>query len=483
MRNEIKSWLTIAVTVSLASPWAGAFARGGNAQQQQQQQQREQQQQQRAQQDAQRAQMESQQRAQEAARRAQESQLRAQEEQARQSQQNAMREQQEQARRSQEEQQRNMQRQQEEAQRNQQRAMEEQQRNQQRAMQEQQQNQQRAMEEAQRNQQRDQQRAMEEAQKNQQRAMEEQQRNQQRGQEEAQRNEQRNEQREQQSAQREQQQMDRNQQREFGRGPNERQERTAFGAPSGTGFGGRPVATMRPVQPQPLREKQLPLTKSFSMPVLEPNATAEEREHAALVQQNLQAHLYAIQQPPPSVPEVQNYWNNSYLNNFPVMYNNQQVYLTPQNTYLDVCPPAQWPYWYTAQPGWQYATGYSFGGIFRAIANWLGFGWHPYYGPQPEGFVCASNYFPTQWIYVPAYGLWRMAGINGWAPSGPPYDYTGPISVQVWEPRHVNVRDPFTGFANSRVINVMYMYNAFFYPEYERWGYTNRHGYFVWLNL
>ena len=62
--------------------------------------------------------------------------------------------------------------------------------------------------------------------------------------------------------------------------------------------------------------------------------------------------------------------------------------------------------------------------------DWLRWGWHPYYGPLPDGFV-ATDYVPTPWIYFPAYGLWRQPGIMGWAPSGPPFNYSGPISVEV----------------------------------------------------
>ncbi|MGH2506165.1 MAG: hypothetical protein ACRDHZ_01885, partial [Ktedonobacteraceae bacterium] len=265
--------------------------------------------------------------------------------------------------------------------------------------------------------------------------------------------------------------------------------RTAYSAPPGEyrGLPGKFNAGngIRPVSPRPFNVPQVRLDKAVAMPVLEQNISDEEREHANLVNQNLAAHLYAVaaNQAPQTFGEMQNYWHNAYFNKYPVVWNNQTAYLTPQNCFVNVVQPNMYPYWYNPQPGWQYCNGFSLGNMTNVAANWLGFGWHPYYGPRPEGFVCATNYFPTLWTYVPAYGLWRVAGEQGWAPSGPPYDYSGPISVEVWEPRHVSVRDPYTGWATKRVVNVLYMYNAFFFPNMERWGYTNRHGYFVWLNL
>ncbi|HEY9758172.1 MAG TPA: hypothetical protein V6C97_23605 [Oculatellaceae cyanobacterium] len=102
--------------------------------------------------------------------------------------------------------------------------------------------------------------------------------------------------------------------------------------------------------------------------------------------------------------------------------------------------------------------------------DWLRCGWHPYYGPPPDGFLCASDYIPTTWIYFPAYGLWQQPGVYSWAPSGPPFEYTGPITVEVLEPRHVHVRDPYTGWERTQVMNVVYLYKAFYDEEYEHWG-------------
>ncbi|HEY9719619.1 MAG TPA: hypothetical protein V6C69_19220 [Trichormus sp.] len=441
---------------------------------------------QRQDQGAQRAQQEQQQRAfqqqmqqQQESRRNQEQQARQQEEQARNNQQQAMRSQQEAAQRQQQE----IGRQQQEAG---QRQAQEMQRQQQEAGQRQAQEMQRQQQESARNQEKQQeqmQRQQEQAQRQQQEQAQRQQKEAERQPQNEMRQQQNNPPREMEAQQREQKNEAKNAER------NRPEERTAFGAPPNEihGLPGRfnPGTGLRPVTPRPFNMPQVKIDKAHSMPVLEGNLSAEEREHANLVNQNLTAHLYAVaaNQAPPTFGETQNYWHNTYFNNYPINWNNQTAYLTPQNCFVNVVQPNQWPYWYNAQPGWQYCNGFSLGNVVNVAANWLGFGWHPYYGPQPDGFVCATNYFPTLWTYVPAYGLWRVAGEQGWAPSGPPYDYTGPISVQVWEPRHVNVRDPYTGWATKRVVNVIYMYNAFFFPDMERWGYTNRHGYFVWLNL
>ena len=129
------------------------------------------------------------------------------------------------------------------------------------------------------------------------------------------------------------------------------------------------------------------------------------------------------------------------------------------------------------------ASGFTFGNSIQADLNWLRWGWHPYYGPQPDGFVCARDYAPTPWIYIPAYGTWRQPGINAYVPYGPPEDYTGPISVEVFEPRQVNVSVPFGGWMPQQVINAVYFYNAYYFPEAGRYGYMNRHGNWIWLNL
>ncbi len=242
----------------------------------------------------------------------------------------------------------------------------------------------------------------------------------------------------------------------------------------------------RPVQSRPVpTEHIVPISKGMSMPVLDQNIAAPEKEHAQAVVQNLQKHLIpvAMNNAPANLTATKNQWINNYTNNYWTSINNQRFAINRQNTYVNSVVPANYPYWYNAEPGWQFSNGFVLGNTVTAGLDWLRWGWHPYYGPQPEGFVCADDYMPTAWMYVPAYGLWMQPGVYGWAPEGPPYDYTGPITVEVLEPRHVHVNDPYNGWERQRVINVVYLYNAFFYPDAERWGYTNRHGYFVWLDL
>jgi hypothetical protein len=407
---------------------------------------------------------------QDAARHAQEQQVRAQEDNARRQQEESMRQQQQQMRgqqqQSERQQQQEMRREQEQAGKQQQQEMRQQQ---EQAAKQQQQEMRQQQEQAAKEQQQEMRRQQEQAAKQQQQEM-----------------------RQQQEAAKEQQQQERNQQRETAREPQQemRNERNAGMPPGSTAMvhGHQPeesVRIMRPVQPRPITEKPMPLEKAVSMPVLDPNLNAEEREHANAVLHNLQAHLYAVpgSHGPQNYSTVSTNYINNYINNYQTYVNNQPIVINRQNTFCNVVPSWQYPAWYQPQPGWVFANGFNLGNLFRIGLDWLGFGWHPYYGPQPEGFVCASNYVPTPWIYVPAYGLWRVAGEPGYAPEGPPYDYTGPISVEVLEPRHIHVRDAFTGWDNTQVVNVMYLYNAFFYPEYERYGYLNRHGYFIWLNL
>jgi hypothetical protein len=241
----------------------------------------------------------------------------------------------------------------------------------------------------------------------------------------------------------------------------------------------------RAIEPRALTFNQIPLEKALSMPAFDPSLSASEQEHALQIQTNLQTHLFAVQasDAPRDFSAFRSNALSNYINNYPVFINNQHMVINRENTFINTVPAMDYPYWYQPNPNWLFSNGFSLGSGLNVGLDWLRWGWHPYYGPQPEGFLCARDFIPTPWIYVPAYGLWRQPGLTGWAPSGPPYDYTGPITVEVFEPRHVKVRDPYTGFENSRTVNVLYLYNAFFNPEYDRWGYMNRHNYFVWLNL
>ena len=246
------------------------------------------------------------------------------------------------------------------------------------------------------------------------------------------------------------------------------------------------VPQIRPAQPRAIpNEHSVPIEKAMSMPVLEGTIAGPDKEHAQAVQQNLQTHLIAVpgKQAPANFAANRSTWINNYTNNYWTNVNNQRLLINRSNTYVNQTVPNDYPYWYQQDPGWQFSNGFVLGNSLRVGLDWLRWGWHPYYGPPPDGFVCADDFLPTPWIYFPAYGLWQQPGVYGWAPSGPPFDYTGPITVEVLEPRHVHVRDPYTNWERQQVVNVVYLYNAFFDEESEHWGYMNRHGYFVWLNI
>jgi hypothetical protein len=442
---------------------AAANAQAEQARQQQlvlqQQQMRKAQMQQVAAQQQQARQVQEQQlKAQEESRKSQEQALRAQEEQARNNQQQAMKAQQEEAKRIQEQQASNLQKQAE------QRAQ---------AQAEGARQQQKAQQEALKNQQKEQQQLARAQQKEQQRA-------------------------EQQALKAQQEGAGANKQREMAeevRAQQLRQQGTAAAEipRAGNELRAAQIAAaaagnraFRPVQARPVpTEHIIPMSKGMSMPVLEENVAAAEKEHAQAVVQNLKNHLIPVQMDhaPANLLPTKAMWMNNYTNNYWSAINNQRFAINRQNTYVNSVMPADYPYWYQPEPGWQFSNGFVLGNMVRANLDWLRWGWHPYYGPQPDGFVCADDYVPTAWMYVPAYGLWMQPGVYGWAEAGPPYDYTGPITVEVLEPRHVHVKDPYNGWERGRVTNVIYLYNAFFYPEEERWGYVNRHGYFVWLNL
>ena len=243
---------------------------------------------------------------------------------------------------------------------------------------------------------------------------------------------------------------------------------------------------VRPSTPRALNITPVPLQKAAAVPMFDQALiSAEEREHAQRLMLNLQQHLCPI--PMAQAPSNYNVWPQQnldyYVNNYKTYCNDQPLFITRENTFVNPVPVSDYPYWYQPEPGWVYSNGFTLGNMIRAGLDWLGFGWHPYYGPTPSGFMCAANYMPTPYTYYPAYGLWRVAGTNGWAQGGPPFDYSGPISVEVIEPRRVAIADPITGWRHSRYINVPYLYNAFYYPEFDRWGYANRHKYFVWLNV
>jgi hypothetical protein len=92
-----------------------------------------------------------------------------------------------------------------------------------------------------------------------------------------------------------------------------------------------------------------------------------------------------------------------------------------------------------------------------------------------------TGYVPTPWMYVPWQNQWRQPGMMGWAPGGPPPEYTMPITVQAVEPTQITMLNA-VGMPVVQTINQVFMYNAYYYPRWGRWGYLNRHGYFIWVN-
>jgi hypothetical protein len=472
---------------------AQAMAAAQNAQRAQQMQAQNQQRQ---------SQMQQMEREQAQARSNQEQAMKAQEEQARGAQMNAIRMQQSEAKQAQEQmrQQAQMQKGQQEQQRNQAAQMQkqqEQQRNQAAQMQKEQQ-------EQQRNQAAQMQKEQQEQQRNQAAQMQKEQQEQQRNQAAQMQKEQQGQQRNQAAQMQREQEHNRqpNQvvgnmnermpgaQRQPGESAQQAEQREGREDRGGTQIAAQgqhmnPGASfVRAAKPRAITAGVIPTAKAVSMPVLEPGATAQEQQHAAAATKNLQRHLIAVpaNQAPQNGAGIRNSTVNNYFNNYRATVNNRQISINRQNTNFYNVPPTQFPQWWQPDAGWTYSNGFTIGSL-PCNSDWLGYGWHPYWGPPPDGFVCESDYVPTPWFYIPAAGLWRQPGVMGYADYGPPYDYEGPITVEVMEPRHVHVRDPFTGWANDRVINVVYFYNAYYYPEFERYGYMNRHGYFIWLNF
>ena len=120
-------------------------------------------------------------------------------------------------------------------------------------------------------------------------------------------------------------------------------------------------------------------------------------------------------------------------------------------------------------------------GSIASGLNWLHWRWPGYYGPRPQGFMFQQGYVPTPWVYVPWMNQWRQPGQMAYAMGGPPPEYTMPITVEAIEPVRTMVPDNF-GIMVPRMINQVFMYNAYYYPQFGRWGYINRHGFFVWVN-
>jgi hypothetical protein len=243
-------------------------------------------------------------------------------------------------------------------------------------------------------------------------------------------------------------------------------------------------AAKRGATPPPLNLRSVPIKTAAPAPFIAPNISAAQRQQALLASQNLQAHLIPIPmaQVPVNIPQIRNQQLAFYTNNYPYFFDNRPFYINRQNTYVNELGPGYYPSWYTPAPGWRFCNGFALGSLMNGDLNWVRAGWEPCWGPPPEGFVCESDYVPTPWIYFPAINAWRQAGYPDYVDYGPPPDYTGPITVEILEPVKSVFMGP-DGVPHRDVINELYFYNAYFYSDFERWGYTNDRGYFIWLNV
>lgn len=214
------------------------------------------------------------------------------------------------------------------------------------------------------------------------------------------------------------------------------------------------------------------------------NATAEQQQLAQAEQQNLQAHMAAVAltQAPPNYQNYMNAQAQEFLSSPAPMYiNGMPISINPMNTQYIPVPASEYPSWFQPNPNWTYANGFTMGSLLQVGMNWIMGGWRPYYGQQPNGYVCATNYFPTPWTYMPANNTWMQPGVSTFMDS-PNEGYTGPITVEVVEPVQTWMPDQW-GHRVRTVANELYLYNAFYYPQFGRWGYVNRRNYFVWLNM
>jgi hypothetical protein len=223
--------------------------------------------------------------------------------------------------------------------------------------------------------------------------------------------------------------------------------------------------------------------KALSQPFVIRNANGEQRKQAQTFQQSWQARLLPIpeDQAPSNRAEVQNKQLLAYLNNYQAFVNHQAVTITKKNTFIREVPPTQYPAWYERTPGWTYCNGIVIGGSIQAGSDWFASEWPAIYGHPPAGFICQPDFIPTPWTYVPYNDSWKQAAVLT-AGDGPATSYTGPITVEAIESMQAKVPDQ-SGVLVSQTINILYFYNAFYYPEFERWGYKNKQGFFVWLNI
>lgn len=97
---------------------------------------------------------------------------------------------------------------------------------------------------------------------------------------------------------------------------------------------------------------------------------------------------------------------NTYLNNYNANFNGQRIVINRGNTFPNWAPQNQYPSWYQPSPNWRYANGFTFGNQYYGPEN-IGYGWEPYFGQAPSGFICAPDYVPTEWTRT--LGLRRLA--------------------------------------------------------------------------
>jgi len=226
----------------------------------------------------------------------------------------------------------------------------------------------------------------------------------------------------------------------------------------------------------PLKVQPIPLQKAFPMPNFAEHASGDQLNRARMAQNNMMKHLRAVplNQAPRNYGLFRTRQLQSYYKNYPFHVNNHQYFINRQNTNYYQVQPNYYPSWYQQNPNWVFSNGFTLANAISVGTDWLGYGWQPYYGAPPVGFICARDYIPTPWFYEAATGQWRQPGLYSYVSEGPGYDYTGPITVEVIE----QIVTP-----NGQVVNVPYLYNAFYYPEEGRWAYENRQGYFIWVDV
>jgi hypothetical protein len=227
---------------------------------------------------------------------------------------------------------------------------------------------------------------------------------------------------------------------------------------------------------------RVPFNQAAPAPYAPPNLNPQQQQAFQHAQQNMQNNQFAVpaNQAPPNYQNYQSAQTSSYMNNWGTTLGGQPITINAGNTYVNPIAQSAWPSWYQPTPGWGFTTGLVLGSVAAGL-RWLTWGWPKYYGPHPVGFMYPTGYLPTPWIYRPWANQWRQPGEMAYAVGGPPPEYNMPITVEAVEPMQVMVPGP-GGVPMQETINQLYMYNAYYYPNFGRWGYFNRQGYFIWVN-